>query len=122
MKCRLPRKKALMTPSTTIVVNLTLSGRLDSSYGYMIIDGTKYSSAQTITAEIGTEVTVFCSSAVSSNRKNCTITKDSNIVASGTSADGAAYTWVLTGAANISILRSGSSSSRYYWTATITTG
>ena len=120
MKCRLPRKKALMTPSTPIVVNLTLSGRLDSSYGYIIIGGTKYSSAQTITAEIGTEVTVFCSSTVYSNRKNCTITKDDNIVARGTSTDGATYTWVLTGAANISILRSGSSA-RYYWTATITT-
>lgn len=118
MKCRLPRKKEV---AITLTTTLDLSGNMNSNYGYVIIDGTKYSSAQTITAEIGAEVTVFCSSEFPSGQQKSFITKNRVTVAKGTSADGATYTWVITGATEVKFARHAGSAGVYYWTAAITT-
>lgn len=53
MQCRVPRKnKRLET------VTVTLSGTFDSTYAYVTIGGKTYTSAQTLTVEKGTGVTV----------------------------------------------------------------
>ena len=118
MKCRLPRKKEVVI---TLPTTLDLLGNMNSNYGYVIINGTKYSSAQTITAEIGTEVTVFCSSELPSGKQESFITKNRVTVAKGTSDDGATYTWVITGATEVKFTRHAGSAGVYYWTAAITT-
>lgn len=119
MKCRLPRKKEVVITPTT--VTLELSGIFNSIYGYATIGGTKYTSARTLTLEPGTEVTIFCSSNLVLNRAKCQITKDGGIAATGTTSDGATYTFVLTSNTSIDFTRSGNSSSNYYWSASITT-
>ena len=118
MKCRLPRKKEVVI---TLPTTLDLLGNMNSNYGYVIIDGTKYSSAQTITAEIGTEVTVFCSSELPSGQQKSFITKNRVTVAKGTSADGATYTWVITGATEVKFTRNTGELNIPYWSAAITT-
>ena len=37
-----------------MLVDVALSGTFDSTYGYVTIDGTKYTSAQTLTVAKGT--------------------------------------------------------------------
>ena len=118
MKCRLPRKKEV---AITLTTTLDLSGNMNSNYGYVIIDGTKYSSVQTILVEIGAEVTVFCSSELPSGQQKSFITKNRVTVAKGTSTDGATYTWVITGATEVKFTRHAGSAGVYYWSAAITT-
>lgn len=79
-------------PATT--VNVALSGDFHSSYGYVTIDGTKYTSAQTLKVAKGTSVTVYCSS--SGRKSKCEITLNGTTVAKGSNAYPAEYTFAAT--------------------------
>lgn len=99
-------------PATT--VDVTLSGTFDSSIGYVTIDGTKYTSEQTVTVAKGTSVTVYCSSNYSGDSKYARITLNGTIVAQGTTSAGAEYTFTATDNCAIILIPD------YYYSAAIT--
>lgn len=103
-------------PATT--VNVALSGVFDSSYGYVTIDGTKYTSAQTLKVAKGTSVTVYCWSDRSSTKSRATITLNGTTVAKGTNSAAAEYTFAVTD--NCSIVLKIKSQMGTYYTADIT--
>ena len=76
-------------------VDVALSGDLHHSYGYVTIDGTQYTSAQTLKVAKGTSVTVHCGDSSSTSQKNSYITLNGTKVAQGTSS-GAEYTFAVT--------------------------
>lgn len=124
MKCRVSRvyskKESAPEPAK---VTLTLSGYMTSSYSYVKVDGTAYSSTQTLELDVGTEVTVTCTAYLSSNRSKCTIKLNGSQVAKGTSSSPAMHTFTLTGNADVVFTRSSSGSSStsyYYYSAAIT--
>ena len=118
MKCRLPRtKKIQVTPET---VTLALTGTFHSSYAYVTVSGTKYTSTQVLTLEPGTEMSVFCSATGSSYRSRAYITLNGTTVKSGSSS-GASYTMVITSPTTVEITRARASGSYYYYYAAITT-
>lgn len=102
-------------PATT--VDVALSGTFDSTYGYVTIDGTKYTSAQTLTVAKGTSVTVYCSSSQSSYFTKCEITLNGTTVAKGTKGSPPEYTFAATD--NCTIVLSKTSWYNYF-TAAIT--
>lgn len=57
-------------PSTGVTVEL--SGTFDSAYAYVTIGGTKYTSAQTLEVELGTEVKAYVKTAGSSSNMAAT--------------------------------------------------
>ena len=81
-------------PATT--VDVTLSGTFDSSLDYVTMDGTKYTSEQTVTVAKGTIVTVYCGSKSPLSQKNAKITLNGTTVANGTTSAGAEYTFTAT--------------------------
>lgn len=101
-----------------MTVDVVLSGSFNSSYGYVEIDGTKYASAQTVKVAKGTSVTVI-SSASRMSYKNCKITLNGEIVASGSNSSGASYTFTVTDNCSISFTNTRYSVTNYY-TADIT--
>ena len=103
-------------PATT--VDVALSGTFDSSYGYVTIDGTKYTSEQTLTVAKGTSVTVYCGSVESVLQKKSIITLNGTTVAQGTSSAEAEYTFAATN--NCSIVMTETGSTRFYYSAAIT--
>lgn len=104
-------------PAMTVAV--TLSGYFHKSHGYVTIDGTKYTSAQTLTVAKGTSVTVHCGSSNPSLQKKSIITLNGTTVAQGTASAAAAYTFTVT--ANCSIVLTSEGISKYvYYTAAIT--
>lgn len=109
MQCRLPKKQTMIS-----TVDVVLSGDFHSSYGYVTIDGTKYTSAQTLTVAKGTSVTVFCASKMPANLKNCKITLNGTTVAQGGKESPTEYTFTATD--NCTIVITGSA----YFTADIT--
>ena len=119
MKCRLPRtKKIQVTPET---VTLALTGTFHSSYAYVTVSGTKYTSTQVLTLEPGTEMTVFCSATGSSYRSRAYITLNGATVQSGSGS----YTFSLSASTQIAMALesadSGSSTSVVGVVAAITT-
>ena len=114
MQCRIPRMQTMIS-----TVDVALSGTFDSSYGYVTIDGTKYTSAQTLKVAKGTSVTVRCSSNMASDRWNAKITLNGTTVAQGASTEAAEYTFAATDNCTITVTKAGTSQSRYY-TAAIT--
>ena len=84
-------------PATT--VDVALSGTFSSSYGYVTIDGTKYTSAQTLTVVKGTSVTVYCGSLLF--QQNSIITLNGTTVAQGTADAAAEYTFSVTDSCSI---------------------
>ena len=98
-------------------VDVALSGSFNESYGYVTIDGTKYTSAQTLTVAKGTSVTVYCSSKVRPNMSK--ITLNGTTVAQGGKESPAEYTFAATD--NCTIVLSKTSASQYsYYSAVIT--
>lgn len=92
---------------------VTLTGALNSSYAYVTINGTKYSRAQTLEVESGTEISVYVGSMMgNSSYINFNGTK----VLSGKGT----YTFTLTADTTITMAQSGSSWTAYYY-ANITT-
>lgn len=104
-------------PVTT--VDVALSGKFDSYYGYVTIDGTKYTSVQTLTVAKGTSVTVYCWSSADVYKKNAKITLNGTTVANGTTNAAAEYTFAATDNCGIVMTINGSSKKSYY-TAAIT--
>ena len=96
-------------PATT--VDVALSGDFHSTYGYVTIDGTKYTSAQTVTVAKGTSVTVLCAARMPANLKNCKITLNGTTVAQGGKESLAEYTFAI--ADNCTIVLT-NKSDRYY--------
>lgn len=91
-------------PATT--VDVSLSGTFNSSNGYVTIDGTKYTSEQTLTVAKGTSVTVFCGG------KSAYINLNGTTVAQTSSSTGADYTFAVTD--NCTIVLSQVPFSHYY--------
>lgn len=113
MKCRMPRtKKIQVTPET---VTLSLTGSYDSSYGYVLVDGTKYTGVQTLTLEKGTEITVFCSSSNRTARARSYVRLNGTDVATGTSSAAAQYTYTLTSNTAIRMANGTYNSYAYYY-------
>ena len=102
-------------PATT--VDVALSGDFHSTYGYVTIDGTKYTSAQTVAVAKGTSVTVYCSS--ERQLKNCKITLNGTTVAQGTTSAGAEYAFAVTDNCTV-VLSIGVVMGRTYYYADIT--
>lgn len=101
-----------------LTVDVVLSGIFDRSFGYVTIDGTKYTSAQTLTVAKGTSVTVYCSGS-SVAKKNSYIKLNDTKVAQGTSEAAAEYTFAVTDNCTIKFKKIGSGVRQYY-TAAIT--
>ncbi len=99
-------------PATT--VDVTLSGTFNSTYGYVTIDGTKYTSAQTLTVAKGTSVTVYCGSG-NSFIVRTKITLNGTTVAEGTSSAGAEYTFAVTDNCAITVTKKNVSGHIYYY-------
>ena len=97
-----------------MTVDVVLSGTFDSSYGYVTIDGTKYTSVQTVTVAKGTSVTVYCDAMFSAFYEDTKITLNGTTVAQGTTDATAEYTFAVTD--NCTIVITGSN----YFTAAIT--
>ena len=81
-------------PATT--VDVVLSGKFSSSNGYVTIDGTKYTSAQTLTVAKGTSVTVHCGYAKPVSQTTPYIKLNGTKVAQGASGAAAEYTFDVT--------------------------
>ena len=82
-----------------ITFDVALSGKFNSTHGYVTIDGTKYTSAQTLTVAKGTSVTVYCGSLFL--QQNSIITLNGTTVAQGTSDAAAEYTFAVTDSCSI---------------------
>ena len=96
------------------MVDVALSGSFNESYGYVTIDGTKYTSAQTLTVTKGTSVTVYCGSGNSFSVRT-KITLNGTTVAEGTSLTGAEYTFAVTDNCTITVTRKNVSGYIYYY-------
>ena len=97
---------------------VTLSGTFDSSYGYVMIGGTKYTSAGSYTVPMGEQVHITVSSSSSSQRSNCQVTLDGRTVMDGSGT----YDYTV-GFSDCTIHFNQSRTSSwasYYWTADIT--
>lgn len=121
MQCRLPKKIGTpgggTTPSTVAV---TIAGSPNSSYGYVTIDGTNYSSAQTLEVEIGTSIVVTATGSNPNNNSSyCSITLNGATVAAGT-REGATYTLTAESSATITFSAQTVYGQNYY-SADITT-
>ena len=106
-------------PATT--VDVVLSGDFQDSYGYVTIDGTQYTSAQTLTVAKGTSVTVHCGSTfpMPTAQNKLIITLNGTTVAQGGKGSPAEYTFAVT--ANCSIVLTKKLASGFpYYTADIT--
>ena len=122
--CRLPRE-IKYTPDVRFI-NISISANYySSSYGYVQVDNTTYTSNQsllyTIPPDTAPSITVYCYASGSSYRPNCKVTLDGVTVAQGTSSSAAMYTFTPTPGKSytITLTRSGTTSSRRYWTAAI---
>ena len=98
--------------------DVSLSGDFDRDYGYVTIDGTKYTSAQTLTVAKGTSVTVYCGAEASFFQSDAKITLNGTTVAQGTSSTGAEYTFAVTDSCGVALERKEQNGS--YYTAAIT--
>lgn len=99
-------------PATT--VDAALSGDFHNTFGYVTIDGTQYTSAQTLTVAKGTSVTVHCGGLLL--QQNSIITLNGTTVAQGTSDAAAEYTFAVTDNCSIVMTKLNSG----YYTAAIT--
>ena len=99
--------------------DVALSGTFDSTYGYVTIGGTKYTSAQTLKVAKGTSVTVYCGANYYSIQNNSIITLNGTTVAQGTTDAAAEYTFAVTDNCSIVITKMISGKTLYY-TAAIT--
>lgn len=95
-----------------MTVDVVLSGSFHHSYTSVEIDGTKYASAQTVKVAKGTSVTVIASGKWVTNK--CEIVLNGNIVAKGTNAGGASYTFTMTDNCSISFTNIHYSIVNYY--------
>ena len=95
MQClQLTRGEPLKT-----TVDVVLSGDFQNDFGYVTIDGTKYTSAQKLTVAKGTSVTVYCASPVLP--QGSFIKLNGTKVAEGTPNAGAEYTFAVTDSCSI---------------------
>ena len=102
MQCILPKKNIMISS-----FYVALSGTFSSSYGYVTIDGTKYTSAQTLTVAEGTSVTVYCGASLPFMLGGATIKLNGTTVAEGTynkgEAAAAEYTFSVTNNCSIEL-------------------
>lgn len=99
-----------------MTVDVVLSGSFNKSYTSVEIDGTKYTSAQTVSVKKGTSVTVIASASNPQNRRNCEITLNGNTVAQGGTGTTsyAKYSFTVTDNCSILFIKNGSSILLYY--------
>ena len=100
------------TPMTKTV---TLTGSLYPQYAYVTINGTVYTSAQTLEVEDGTEISVYVSAVYMNS--SCFINFNGTRVLSGKGT----YTFTLTADTTIAFASSGSSYYAMYYYASIVT-
>ena len=102
MQCILPKKNIMISS-----FDVALSGTFSSSYGYVTINGTKYTSAQTLTVAEGTSVTVYCGASFPFLVRLATIKLNGTTVAEGTltnkEAVAAEYTFSVTNNCSIEL-------------------
>lgn len=100
---------------SAMTVDVVLSGRLESLYGYVTIDGTTYTSAQTI--EVATGTIVYVHSSANSNYG----VSEQKISFNGTAVAQDEYTFEVTDNCSIAFAKiSGGLGNIYYYTADIT--
>lgn len=118
MQCILPKKNIMISS-----FYVALSGTFSSSYGYVTIDGTKYTSAQTLTVAEGTSVTVYCGASFPFLLPSATIKLNGTTVAEGKLTDGEAaaaeYTFSVTNNCSIELSRNSNNKIEVF-SATIT--
>lgn len=116
--CKLPKK---IVKSKTITVTIT-GNYYSTSYGYVQIGSTKYTSNQSLSYTIppatAPSITVYCWG-TGSAASHADIRVNGNIVSQATSSVPATYTFIPNGDCTITLTR-GSSGGRQYWRATIT--
>lgn len=76
--------------------NLTLSGKVNSSYGIVYIDGKRRKETGTFKVSKGTSVRVRCTGFTGTYQKNAKITFNGTLVSKGTSDAAAEYTFTVT--------------------------
>lgn len=101
------------TPMTKTV---TLVGSFNSTRGYVTINGTKYTSAQALEIEAGTEISVYVASSGTATQGNCNITFNGETVLTGKGT----YTFVASADTTI-IMVKGTAAGQTYYIADITT-
>lgn len=76
--------------------NLTLSGYVSSSYGFVYIDGKRREEVGTFKVSKGTSVRVRCTGDLETHREHAKITLNGKVVSKGTSDAAAEYTFTVT--------------------------
>lgn len=102
-----------------MTVDVALSGAFNSKYGYVTIDGTKYTSEQTLKVAKGTSVMMYCGAGQPTLMKESIITLNGTTVAKGTMSAAAEYTFAVTANCSIVLAQKGFAPVVYY-TAAIT--
>lgn len=100
-------------------VDVALSGTFDSLGGYVTIDGTKYTSAQTLTVAKGTGVKVYCGGYHPVSQEIAYINLNGTNVAQGTTSTAAEYTFAVTDNCTV-VLSKGTYYGNEYYSAAIT--
>lgn len=114
VQCRIPRKMS----TERVPVTLTLEGTFNSTYNYVTASGTMYTSAETLTVDKGTTVTVVVGSKSAAYGGAVKITLNDTIVAQGSTSNYSKITYELTVTDNCKIEMAQVLTSTY--TATIT--
>ena len=112
---RMPREIKITPAEITIKIS---GNYYSSSYGYVQVGTTKYTSNQTLTLNPPVSITVYVSAQGSSYRSNCQVTLDGVVVQSGYGG----YSFTANKSYTITLTRTGSTSSTRYWRAAIVSG
>lgn len=114
MSGRSPRWISVKKAPTGFTVAIT--GTLNATYGYVTINGTKYTSAAEVQVNAGDEISVYVASNNTRYNSFCWVQKDGTQVQTGSGT----YTFTAEQNATIAFTRN-QLRQYYYWTATITT-
>lgn len=114
MSGRSPRWISVKKAPTGFTV--TITGMLNATYGYVTINGTKYTSAAEVQVNAGDEISVYVASSNPRYNSYCWVQKDGTQVQTGSGT----YTFATESDATVNI--ASNVLGRYnYWTGTITT-
>lgn len=99
-RCRLPRRIVPVVISKTYTI--TLTGEFNSTCGYVLINGTKYTSATTLKIDSGTEVSVYVGNIAGGLANTNVILNGEEVLNTGGRVE--AYTFTPTGDTTIKMI------------------
>ena len=110
-------KIGIFNVSIAFAVTIELTGSFSSSYGYVTIDGIKYSAAGSHTVPIGSQVYITVSSGSYSKRSYCIVSKNGIVLQHGYGT----YAYTTDEDCTINFAENGSYLSGYYYSSAIKT-